>query len=404
MISPHSSLGDGDAKGPGRPRSVVLSGDERALVARRIATANSGKGRVSATAGARRAAEDIPHLADALARRSCKHSLPEEVLEIARSVRAVVPYGRDARNLRGFGGATGHVRMHPGGHRRLRAGEQFSFDDATINVAVCVPWPVGGDTCEDRFGVRVGRFQLLLCHDDASSYVPAYVYQIRKKDSYRAEDAVSLFTGVCRDVCRPDRAVFEGGVWQKGRMTAAREAMGVALVDAKGRPNQKLVENLFNRLWTQLAMELPGADLARFRGETDATTKLYLKCREGKLDPRKHFPLLGEVLAGVDACLARLNHEVIQSREYGRWIPAQRWAEDLAAHPRACVSEDEVPLWAAAPVLEPRATGSGRSRRPRRRSGRAGRFSAPAFDAGAPHQTHQKPRSTRETHSTGEKP
>jgi hypothetical protein len=271
---------------------VVLSADERALVARRIAAANTGKGTVSATAGARRAAEDIPHLAEALARRSCKHSLPQEVLDIARGVRAVVPYGRDARNLRRMGGASGHLRLAPCGTRRLRAGEQFSFDDATINVAVCVPWGIGGDACSDRFGVRVGRFQLLLCHCDATSYIPAYVYQIREAGSYRAEDAVSLFVGVCRDVCRPARAVFEGGVWQKGRMTAAREAMGVRLGDAKGNPNWKLVENFFDRLWTQLAMEIPHADLARFRGETVATSDLYLECREGKKDPRRHFPML----------------------------------------------------------------------------------------------------------------
>lgn len=354
MINGHLSMSDDHRRPPGRPRAVRLDDSERQEVARRIAAANLGQGIVSATAGARRAAEDIPALADALARRQDKHSLPIEVREIAAAVRGVTPMARDRRALRDLGGARGHLRRHWSQDRRLRAGERFSFDDATINIAVVIPWAIGGDRCSDRYGCRVGRFQLLLAHDDATSYVPAYLYQIRDKQSYRAEDAVSLVNGLCRDVVKPDRVVFEGGVWQGRRMTAAREALGLTLHDAKGRPNQKLVENLFHRLWTALAIELPQADLARFRGETKATTDLYLACRAGRKDPSRHFPALGEVLDALDTAIGRLNHEVIQSREYGSWIPAQRWAEDLAAWPRPVVTDADCPRWAAAPCLETR--------------------------------------------------
>jgi len=337
----------------GRPRVVELSDSEIAEIAGMVAGANCGRGEVSLTMAVRVWAGDKrPDILELLNGYSSKHTMPVVFREVAARVRPLVDMHRDRRMVRNMGGAHGHMRMF--GDRRLLAGEQFSFDDATINGAVCVPWPRGGDKCSDRYGVRVGRFQFLAAHCDGTSMLAAYVYQIRESQGYRGADAVSLVNRLCRDVCRPDRLVLEGGVWQGSRMSAAREALGVKLLDAKGRPNQKLIENFFNRFWTRMALELPAAQLGRFRAEERENSELYLKCRAGTQDPRKFFPMLADVLSAFDRAITWLNNEPIQSAQYGRWIPAERWAEDMEANPRVCVSEEDVPTWTTAPVLEVR--------------------------------------------------
>src|SRR5439155_233228 len=34
-------------------------------------------------------------------------------------------------------------------------------DDGTLNFVNWIPWPMGGDPCSDKFGVRLGRWQFL---------------------------------------------------------------------------------------------------------------------------------------------------------------------------------------------------------------------------------------------------
>ena len=230
--------------------------------------------------------------------------------------------------------APGLLRMaeNPDGTlRRLLPGERQVWDDATVNVGVCIDWPAGGDRCADRYGVRVARYQLLLGIDCATDFCVGYNYVCRGSDAYRAEDVVRSWHRCWSAAGMPDECVVEGGAWQGRRALEYLGAAGVVPVSAKGRPWQKLVEGWFNRLWTKMSLNLPGGQVGRFRGEMRGETADWTACREGRRDPRGLFPDLGEFLAALDLSIAQLNAEPVESAEYGTWVPAEAWA----ASPRA---------------------------------------------------------------------
>jgi hypothetical protein len=132
----------------------------------------------------------------------------------------------------------------------------------------------------------------------------------------------------------------------------------VELVSVKGRPNQKLIENFFNRFWTRLSIELPYAQVGRYRDDDKLGQELYCKCRDGRADPRKYFPMLDTALAAIETSLRWLNTEPIQSPTFGKWVPVERWLIDMEQHPRS-VAEDNGHLWLASPVLEERSVQRG---------------------------------------------
>jgi hypothetical protein len=234
--------------------------------------------------------------------------------------------------------------------RRLVGGERQSWDDATVNFGICVPWPWGGDPCSDRYGVKLGRFQLLTCVDDASDFCPGYSYVVRAEQSYRAEDTVAAQFRLCRDQYAPRRFLLEGGAWQSQRARAFYGAAGIGVDDATGRPHCKLIESWFNRLWTVLSV-LPG-QVGRFRGEMQREGKDYLAARAGRLDPRTCFPSLEQALNDLDAAIAHLNAEQVVSKKYGSWIPQELHAAGLARAPRPRL--DANLFYFAAPVVERR--------------------------------------------------
>lgn len=242
------------------------------------------------------------------------------------------------------------TRTESGELRRLFPGERQSWDDATLNFGVVVPWPWGGDRCSDRFGVRVVRAQLLVCVDDSTDFCPGFSYVIRDKQAYRAEDTVAAQFRLWRDQYAPERAMLEGGAWQSGRARAWLEAAGVGIEDATGRPHNKLVEGWFNRLWTVLSM-LPG-QVGRWRGEMERENEIYLKCRDGRADPRPHFPDLLTALREIELAIAELNSTPVESDLYGTWVPQERHRDGLAERPRPRVSP-ELAVYAA-PVVEER--------------------------------------------------
>lgn len=241
----------------------------------------------------------------------------------------------------------GTMRIHTTEPRRLYAGEQFSVDDATRNVACWIPWPWGGCPCSEKFGVRLGRWQTLVVHDDATGFIPAVSTVFRYQQSYRGVDAASLILRTERDICQPSAWVLEGGVWQGSRVIPI---VGNRFIDAKGRPNQKLVEGYFNRLWQRMSMQ-PG-DVGRHRGEIRKVSDIYVKCRAGKLDPRDHFMSFEIAQAALYQAISWLSDKLIDSRTYGKWVPIERWHADIAAHPRHL--RPRADLWLASPVAVPR--------------------------------------------------
>jgi len=277
-------------------------------------------------------------------RMNSKHYIPRSLrrqLEISPST---FRYHRNPREAALAGPyVPGGTRLASGGSRRLWAGERKSYDDGSQNQVIWYPWPYGGDRCSDKFGVRCGRGQWLVAHDDATGRITSWTFTLRPRDSYRDPDAMGLVYRDARDTGRPDEAVLEGGAWQSRRALAFHQAAGIRIIDAKGRPHMKLIENWWNRAWTHLSVYDRG-QIGRFRGEYQRENELLVSCRSGAEDPRKHFAGLQELLREFESCVSFLDHDPLESRQYGTWIPVERWDADVAAHPRPSLSPDLAPF------------------------------------------------------------
>lgn len=336
-------------KGAGRPASVTLTPVEATALRRAYIRSNRAHNMGSmAGAALHTAMQPTSPLRDETRKaivgaRKANRALPVEVRRALRASTAATALYRDEDALR-LGGihAVGCMRMvrdyETGELRRLRAGERWSVDDGSINFPVCVDWPWGGDACSDRWGVRVGRFQLLPALDDATNYCPGWGYAIRMRDSYRAEDIVWTYAGIMRQAYQPEAIVIEGGSWQADRTLAFLAAAGVAWEDAKGRPHSKLIECWFNDLWNVLALESDG-QIGRYRGEMTRETGFWTKARDGSMDPRRAFPMLADGLNAIQRAVEYKNAKDVHSDIYGSWVPAERHAAGLAACPRPQLAE-----------------------------------------------------------------
>ena len=324
-----------DAPRSGRPRSVEVSPEDALKLRARYLATNRAQGAGSMTQAARSLAREgalAPEVCAAvLKERASKHLLPAAVREALRTPPALVRRFRDARSDAAADGmfAPGWLRMREDGSRRLLPGERQVWDDASVNVGVVVPWPRGGDRCSDRFGVRVARFQLLLGLDCATDHVAGWAFVCRQSDAYGAEDVVRAMHGVWRrNGWAPREVVLEGGSWQAGRTLRFLEEAGVRRISARGRPNQKLVEGFFNRLWTTMSWKLPArAQVGRFRGEMREGTRSFLAAQAGRLDPRGVFPSYDEFLAALQGSVDYLEDEWVESRQFGRWRPLEAFRQ-----------------------------------------------------------------------------
>lgn len=333
----------------GRPRQLDLTEDQKKELAALYLATNATRTSGSMTLAWSIFCANHPDLGWDASARASKHKLPACAVEVMRHARPLVGYHRGGeRKLRQAAYAPGLLRRNLDGSL-LRAGQRASWDDATINFGVCVPWPWrgSGDKCAEKYGVRLGRFQLLACHDDATSFIPAYSYVIRYEQTYRSEDVAGAMIRTCRDVGIFDAFVLEGGVWKSDRVQRLLDGLGIRHIDAKGRPQCKLVENFFNRLWSVLSL-VPG-QVGRYQAENKAMSEKYVACRQGRQDPRGIFPTLAEALEAIDWAINYLNTHPIESREYGKWIPAERWEADLKERPMRQVSADF--SWLQAPAI-----------------------------------------------------
>lgn len=340
----------------GRPSSVRVSADDAAMLRAAYLQSNRGKGAGSMSMAARNLAYRnalAPELcAEILKPRASKHQLPREVIRAMRSAPAEVARYRDPKAGQNDGIYTpGWLRMATDGSRRLLPGERQVWDDASVNVGVVVPWTRGGDACSDKFGVRVARFQLLLGIDCATDFVCGYGYVMRGNDAYNGGDAVRAMHGAWSLTGKaPREVVLEGGAWQSAKMIDFLNAAGVRQISAKGRPNQKLVEGFFSRLWTALSLELPAhGQVGRFRGEMAAENTAWMRCREGRADPRDYFPMLDDFLEALDKAIEFVNADQVESRVYGNWRPVEAqigWQENAITLPaglwRHALPVDEV--------------------------------------------------------------
>ena len=335
---------------PGRPPSLSVSDSEAVALRRAYIKSNRARDLGTMSGAAMYTACDPRSVLSDATRQAIKaahranRALPVEIRRALRASQAAVVHYRDPGelSLRGIHavGCMRMVREPDGTLRRLRPGERWSVDDASVNFGVCVPWPWGGDPCSRKYGVRVGRFQLLAAIDDATHYCPGWGYTIRLRDSYRSQDVVWTLAGIMRHAYIPECVVLEGGAWQAERTMAFIAAAGLRWEDAKGRPHSKLIENWLNDLWNPLAMESNG-QIGRYRGEMQRETDLWGKARAGTIDPRRVFPMLGDALNAVQRAVEYKNAEkTVHSKIYGSWNPAEDHAEGLKACQRPAMGSE----------------------------------------------------------------
>ena len=315
----------------GRPPVVTLAEDEKKLLRRVYLQSNRAERSGSMTMAARIAARDPANClreetrAAILADRSSKHHLPAEVRRAMREVApTVVARYRDNREGQNNGiYVPGWLRRDEETGRLLLPGERQVWDDASVNVAVAVPWAGRGDKAGDRWGWRAARYQLLAGIDCATDFFCGFGYVMRTSDGYRACDVANVMHRVWRQQgFMPKKVVLEGGSWQARTTVDFLKTAGVGIVDAKGRPNQKLVENYFNRLWTALSIFLPGyGQIGRYRGEMRRENLNWMKVLSGSVDPRTCFPTLKTFLAALNKAVEYLRWERVESKIYGTWSP-----------------------------------------------------------------------------------
>lgn len=264
--------------------------------------------------------------------RKDQHSIPPSLRQWIDVPAAVQQYHRAPTEAQ-LGGlyVPDSMRLNMARGDRLRAGDRFSADDGSVNFVVYVPWPWGGCPCSDKFGVRVGRYQLLAMHDDATGYVPHFSWIARASDAYRAEDIATFLHQPFAHLGVWDVALLERGSWESHRVSELLALAGVERETAY-EPNQKLVEGWWNRAWTALST-LPG-QIGRFRGEEEAAASLVEKYRRGSRDPRLDLLSLPDAANAIARVVAELNATRMDCGPlWGSWVPAERWESDLAIRP-----------------------------------------------------------------------
>jgi hypothetical protein len=207
-------------------------------------------------------------------------------------------------------------------HERRRVIES---DDGTLNFAAWIPWPMGGDKCSDRYGVRVGRWQFLPAMDAGWTHMYlGYALVCRPRGSYRQEDVRSLIWTIAQAHGLPDAFRFERGTWESDSIVNIIRKLGVELATVRQSNHKPFIEGGFNVLWTYLGM-MPG-QVGRYRGDEERGNKLVQQCRAGSADPRHHFPSLAECIAALNGAMAMRNSDTIKSI-YGKWVPEERHAQ-----------------------------------------------------------------------------
>jgi hypothetical protein len=291
---------------------------------------------------------------------SCPPDLRETVLarakagqpmlpaSLARQIAVAAPFVKAFRSptdasldyINGQGTQMWLTDSQTGEKQFIRGGDVVEADDATVNFPVCVPWPTRGCPCSERYEVKVARFQWLVSIDVGSRKVLGFTYTARPRSSYRGEDILSMVKAICQQHGVPRAFRFERGVWQSKIVTNAVDLLGSRRMSVHSPHSKPFVEGLFNQLWTKLSLWFPFSSVGRFRAENEEACKLLTACQAGHQDPRKYFPMLSDALAAFEDVIAEHNAHSIDSANYGRWVPNERWAADVATRPLAPINPE----------------------------------------------------------------
>ncbi len=236
--------------------------------------------------------------------------------------------------------ATGEERM-------FQPGEWGTIDDATINLILTVPIERPGDKCWDKFGVMVGRFQFIVPADHRSYFIPGFSFTARPRSSYRAEDLTATMHTIFREHGMWRGMFLEMGISKSNLVHETLKRAGIAIKHVHS-PHQKVVEALFNKLWTKLSF-LPG-QVGRSMKDDEEMTKLMMSCRAGATDPRKYFLPIDAVVKALHEAINEHNAQTIMHSRYGKWIPNEFWSAKAPANLRPLAPDCE---WMFAPTISP---------------------------------------------------
>ena len=240
-----------------------------------------------------------------------------------------------------------------GEERMFEPGEWMTIDDATINLICTVPIERPGDKCWTNFGVMCGRFQFIVPADHRSYFIPGFSYTARPRSSYRAEDLTATMHTVFREHGMPRGMFLEKGISKSNLVHETLKRAGIRIQHVSS-PHQKIVETLFNKLWTKLSF-LPG-QVGRHMGDDEETTKLLMSCRAGATDPRKYFLPIDVVVKALHEAIDEHNAQRVMHSRYGKWIPNEFWSAKATAHLRELDADS---AWMFAPVISPALTVKG---------------------------------------------
>jgi hypothetical protein len=240
-----------------------------------------------------------------------------------------------------------------GEERMIEPGEWWTIDDATINLILTVPIERPGDKCWDKFGVMCGRFQFIVPADHRSYFIPGFSFTARPRSSYRAEDLTATMHTTFREHGMPRGMFLEMGISKSNLVHETLKRAGIKVQHVHS-PHRKIIETLFNKLWTKLSF-LPG-QVGRNMRDDEETTKLLMSCRAGATDPRKHFLPLDAVVKALHEAINEHNAQRILHSRYGKWIPNEFWSDKSPKNLRALDAGSE---WMFAPVISPTLTVKG---------------------------------------------
>ena len=257
-----------------------------------------------------------------------------------------------------------HIILRDGTKVVGQAGDLFEADDMTVNQPWWVEWPYpdGTDKCVEKFGVRVGRGQLLAMRDVFSGAWLPFTLLMRQRDSYRSADIwrwlrlMALNFGLPRLGYR-----FERGIWHNRMIDGVKlrnydgsnetedtitrrlgglTDLGLYLARAYNSKG-KNIEQAFDPFQTTLAaLDNPG--VGRQRGEYEKATRWLGECQAGTLDPRQveEFLPLAAMTQLVDQAFGIKNATRINGRIVNG-VPNELWAASVAARPLAKLPADK---------------------------------------------------------------
>lgn len=284
-----------------------------------------------------------------LKERRSKHTLTSVIRRAMDVPEVVRMYHRNPKDaIMNFHHATrGMSYLENGEEKCLRSGMALELDDGSINLVCTIPWPYGGCKCSDRYGVKVGRFQLLAAIDIRSRFRPGFQFVMRPQSSYRAADVRGFVTNLCRTAI-PRWLRLERGSWEANEVELANQLLGIEVVHVFTSNGKPYIEGGFGPLWTALST-MPG-QIGRFRGEMREENLVLQACHEGRKDPRQYFPTQQEAVFAIEQASQFLNTEPVESKKFGKWVPEQRWNEELAEAPRPKL--DASMAWVMSPAIK----------------------------------------------------